>query len=284
MSKSLLLENTLSQQELEEIISMYQNNISLRQIAEKTKHSRSSLSPMLERLGVKTTFGNHYRKYFFDFDYFEKIDNSNKAYWLGFLYADGCIQKYVEGRGEQEFQLTLAQEDEEIIKKLKEDLKSTYPIRYDTSKNKKNKNHQVQVIYRLRSQKTVDDLKRLGCIENKSLILEFPTEEQVPKKFIWDFIRGYFDGDGSISSYNGEFHINIVGTENFIKELFKVIGKGSIFPDKRKDNSWYLTINGNLQIVDFCKFLYNDGKAERYLERKFKKYQELNNKYGESQG
>lgn len=54
------------------------------------------------------------------------------------------------------------------------------------------------VIQSLRSQKTVDDLKQLGCIERKSLILKFPTEEQVPFDLLHHFIRGYFDGDGSI--------------------------------------------------------------------------------------
>ena len=35
---------------------------------------------------------------------------------------------------------------------------------------------------------TVDDLKKLGCVEKKSLILKFPTEEQVPKEYIFDKI------------------------------------------------------------------------------------------------
>lgn len=61
---------------------------------------------MLERLGIKTTYGNHYRKYTFNFNFFEKIDNELKAYWLGFLYADGCIHK-INKYGEQELSLTL---------------------------------------------------------------------------------------------------------------------------------------------------------------------------------
>ena len=46
---------------------------------------------MLEDLDIKITYGNHYRKYFCDFDFFKTIDNELSAYWLGFMYADGCV-------------------------------------------------------------------------------------------------------------------------------------------------------------------------------------------------
>lgn len=264
--------DTLTQNEINEIVQMYQNNVSLREIERRTSHGRPAISKLLEELGVKTTSGNHYRKYFFNFDFFEKIDNELSAYWLGFMYADGCVlpqNKY----GEQEFKISINDTDLELLEKFKEDIKSTYPIRHDTSKGGS------QVIQSLRSQKTVNDLKKLGCIENKSLILQFPTEEQVPKKYMHHFIRGYFDGDGSISSYQRkegyklDYHINIVGTENFIKELYKFFNMGSVFPDKRKENSWYLGINGNLQIEQFYHILYDD--ATRYMERKYLKFQEL---------
>lgn len=70
----------LSQDEINTIIKMYQDNFSIRQISVIVKKDRASISKMLESLGVKTTKGNHYRKYFFDFDFFEKIDTEEKAY------------------------------------------------------------------------------------------------------------------------------------------------------------------------------------------------------------
>ena len=87
------------------------------------------------------------------------------------------------------------------------------------------------VILEQRSQKTVDDLKKLGCVENKSLILTFPSKEQVPEEFIYHFIRGYFDGDGSIckkeKSNCTNYSINIVGTESFIKSLSQYFNYGN---------------------------------------------------------
>lgn len=274
------LENTLSKEELEFIITNYQNGMSLRELERQTHHNRASLSKMLERLQIKTQTGNHYKYYHFNEKFFEQIDNELSAYWLGFLYADGCI--VTPQSGEQEFKLALAQQDEEVLINFKKDLNSTYPIREDSSRHIKNPNHQIQLIHSLRSQKTVNDLKKLGCLERKSLILNFPSENQVPKEFLPDFIRGYFDGDGSISKYNNEYHVNFVGTQQFIEKLYNYLQMGSIFPDKRKENSWYLTINGNQQIIKFYHKLYDN--STRYLLRKYLIFQELLTKYGEIQG
>lgn len=234
---------------------------------------------MLERLKIKTTVGNHYRKYFFDFDFFEKIDCELKAYWLGFIYADGCILSKNK-TGEQDISIQIAKRDIELLEKFKTDIKSTYPIREDKSKNRQNSNWQIQVIQCLRSQKTVDDLKRLGCAERKSLILEFPTEKQVPFKFVYDFIRGYFDGDGSITQYKNAFSISITGTKNFITTLSTYFIGGSVVQDKRKTNSWYFNLGGNLQVLQFYHLLY-DNKT-RYMRRKYDKFQLLVQKYSES--
>lgn len=132
----------------------------------------------------------------------------------------------------------------------------------------------------LTSQKTVDDLIKLGCKKQKSLILTFPTQQEVPDDLLRHFIRGYFDGDGSISSSQKgtytDYHLNIVGTENFILNLFLKMGtKGSCFPDKRKTNSWYLGIGGNQQLKEIYHFLY-DG-ATVFLERKYNKFKEIFN-------
>ena len=276
----LKLEDMLSQEELEQIITWYSvDNVSLRELEKKTGRSRPALSRMLERLGIKTTTGNHYRKYFFNFDYFSKIEEEKQAYWLGFLYADGSIES--KGQyGEQAFKIAIGEIDLELLEKFKIDIESTYPIRYD--EYKKTPNAQRQVIQCLRSQKTVDDLKKLGCFEKKSLILKFPTSEQVPPHLLPHFIRGYFDGDGSISCYKQHWQISFVGTEEFITSLYQIFQMGSVFPDKRKTNSWYLNIGGNLQVMKCYHYLYDE--ASRYMERKYQKFQPLLQKYGESQG
>ena len=270
----------LSQEEIDNIIDMYQSNISLREIEKRTHHGRPQITRMLEDLGVKTTKGNHYRKYFFDFDFFSVINSDLKAYWLGFLYADGSIS--TPRYGEQCFKLSLQSKDQEILEKMQQDFHSTYPLRFGNSKRLSTGEISQLVTLEQRSQKTVNDLKRLGCVERKSLILTFPEPNQVSPEYIYSFIRGYFDGDGSIGCYKGNYILNFTGTEQFIKKLALYFNGGSVFPDKRKINSWYFNLNGNLQIIQAYHLLYDN--AQRYLLRKYNKFQELLSKYPEREG
>jgi agmatine/peptidylarginine deiminase len=106
MGKEHYLENTLPQEMIEKIIRMYKENVSIRKISEQTHVSRAALSRMLERLSIKTTYGNHYKYNTLNENFFNKIDSDKKAYWLGFLYADGCI--ITPQHGEQEVKLALA--------------------------------------------------------------------------------------------------------------------------------------------------------------------------------
>ena len=63
-----------------------------------------------------------------------------------------------------------------------------------------------------------NDLIKQGCVPNKSLILTFPNKYQVPKNLINHFIRGYFDGDGSIYEYSKTHagSISFIGTESVL--------------------------------------------------------------------
>ena len=58
-----------------------------------------------------------------------------------------------------------------------------------------------------------NDLINLGCIPNKSLILLPP---KLKDEFISHFIRGYFDGDGSIGKYKNRYKITFLGTNDLL--------------------------------------------------------------------
>lgn len=270
--------NHVSQETKDNIIKDYQNNVSIRKLELRYDVARQSISNFLTEVGVKTTTGNCYRKYFHDEDFFETIDSEKKAYWLGFMYADGYIVSN-EGRyGQEKMGITISTRDIELLEKFKRDIQATNPIT-DVSKATSPLSRIL-----LTSQKTVDDLTRQGCLKQKSLILQFPTTEQVPTHLLHHFLRGYFDGDGSIASYTREnytsYLVNIVGTKNFILNIVVLLeGRGSYFPDKRKTNSWYFALGGNLQVIDFFNYLYKD--ATIYMDRKYNKFQELITKYTE---
>ena len=225
----------VNQQIQKQIIDAYKNNISLREIEKQFNVTRSTVSKFLTENGIKTTTGNHYRKYFHDFDFFEIINTEEKAYWLGFMYADGYIVNNENRYGEDSFGLALSEDSLDSIQKFKKSLKATNPIRYDNSK----KPGQRQVKLVMSSQKTVNDLMDKGVVKQKSLILQPPTE--VPENLICHFIRGFFDGDGSLAKHEHKnckhisFQINFTTTYKMAKWLLDIFQIGSIFPEKRRD-------------------------------------------------
>ena len=215
------------------------------------------------------------KKHNYDDSFFEKIDTEEKAYWLGFLYADGAVQKKevvgssVNAKRKMSYkvELQLAQIDKEHLEKFCKIIGSTMTKKENKLGEKKFVSYRTTIS----SKKIVEDLIRLGCVPKKSLILKFPTEEQVPKKFIWDFLRGYFDGDGC---FCGAFIL--LGTEEFLEEVLKLFEE-NIKNYKRTK----LSFAGKARTFrktgpDFVIFIKNKFYQEKkiFLERKKHKIEE----------
>lgn len=246
---------------------LYAQGKSLRNIANQLGIDRKKISKKFKEDGIiiRDPNKNHIRKAKrfkkVDESIFEQIDTEEKAYWLGFLYADG----YVNNKG---VELTLKESDYEHIVKFKSFMHSEHKISY----KKSTKSYRIAIC----SEKIASDLNKLGCTQCKSLTLKFPTEEQVPKELIHHFMRGYFDGDGSITvNSEKKFYVmSVLGTSDFLdkyeKILLDAIKKDK--PNKRTHNGQALGIQygGKLQIKKIYNFLYRD--ATIYLDRKYNKF------------
>lgn len=266
----------LNDGQIQSIVQDYQNNKSMRQIEKDYGVTRQSVATYLEKIGVKTTKGNHHRKYTHQYEFFENIDTEEKAYWLGFMFADGYIVDYSNKYGEDKFGITLHSKDKETLEQFKKSIQSTNPIT-DVSSN----GRQLHRIL-MSSQKTVDDLISHGCFKQKSLILKPPTG--IPKELIHHFIRGFFDGDGSIFWNKSEFekhntwltpsfNICITSTKEMIEWIINQVGIGKISKEERRTKTWYYRQSGNDKVKQFCDYIYKD--ATIFMKRKYQLYQEL---------
>ena len=132
--------------------------------------------------------------YSFDNTFFKKIDTEEKAYVLGFFFADGY-------NSETQLEFSQIEQDEDILVKINNALKSDIPLY-----SYKNSSGNIKKVLRISSREMCKDISLLGGIKNKSLILQFPT--CVPDSLIHHCIRGYFDGDGCI--WNGKRKKSIV--------------------------------------------------------------------------
>lgn len=138
-------------------------------------------------------------EYNYNEKFFEKIDDEHKAYWLGFLYADGYIEPIYRKDKIKAFRIEigLSIKDKNHLEKFLIDIDSNAPISY--RKQMLGEKEYLSCRVRINNTKICKDLMRLGCTTRKSLTLEFPSENILPSKYLKDFIRGYFDGDGCIS-------------------------------------------------------------------------------------
>lgn len=256
---------------ISEIIELYSSGLGCYKIAEKYKCSSSSINNLLKKNGVYTKKNpNDYRKFKFNENYFEKIDSENKAYFLGLIYSDGCISRTT-------LRISLQDNDGYILDKLLKDVGSNSKL-YNIKKRKNT--HQNQKLIVLSSKKMIHDLEKLGVSPKKSLVLEFPNKKQVPEEHFNHFIRGVFDGDGSVFSYertiNGKKYIesgvSIISSNDFIFQLYNHLNYGRIYHTNHNKNS-FISFKEKNEIEKILDYLYRDSTI--FLKRKYEKSQKI---------
>lgn len=260
-----------SSEKTKEIVRLYQSNCTLSQIAKKLRPlSREKVKLILQENGIslrRTTTKKINEKYF------DVIDTPNKAYFLGMLFADGCVYE-MNGRIAG-FRITLKKSDriivDEFAKSIESDYKVSDLIRSDC---------EDQVSTAITNFHLAKRLNELGCTPRKSLTAKFPT---LPDSMLPHFIRGYYDGDGSISSSHKHYVYPCVTMcaslefSNHISELFKTLGITSHVYFCR--NIWKIAFykRNAMKLLDY---IYTPGefclprKHNRYLF--FKQYYDHN--------
>jgi DNA-binding transcriptional regulator WhiA len=201
------------------------------------------------------------RIYNFDHNYFTKIDTPNKAYILGFLYADGCINKK-----QTEMIIKIHNSDIEILNIIKKEMKSEHPIKII-----KQKDREDQVRFGISSIKLCKDLSMFGLFPSKTFNIEFP---KIIDNLNRHFIRGYFDGDGSISKIKNRNSYTVTiftASEMFMKSLRQILYDNKIETNLYKRNNGYAIQFSRRELVDrFFHFIYQD--ADIFLKRKKYKF------------
>lgn len=266
--------------ETELMIRMYNEGETYSSIAKIIHTKANKISTYLKSLGYgvrpKNTLKNHEylsasRKNKLNERFFEVINTESKAYWLGFLYADGYVCKRHDKNGKEKggaVELSLQSRDKYHIQNFLDDIESTAPI--TDKKVKLNGKDYFANRACISSIRMVNDLIHHGCFENKSLILQPPTT--VPKNLIPHFIRGYFDGDGCVCFYPERYGYvySILGTKEFLE--FVVRETGVLSYDIRSFETkkcFELQIYSKKSVEIFHNYIYANKSI--YLERKYQK-------------
>jgi hypothetical protein len=194
---------------------------------------------------------------------FNKIDSEEKAYWLGFIYADGYVSD------KNSFEVSLSLKDITHLEKLGKFL--NIGVKKDSFRCR----------IGINNKQLVEALKNHGVVPRKSLVLKFPTHLKTP--LINSFVRGYFDGDGCIyygtkDNTASSMAVSIIGTLNMLQAIeIQSNIKCNYQHDKRHHPDCFsFRINKTIDILKFMEYLYKDSTI--HLDRKYKKYCRLKQK------
>lgn len=203
------------------------------------------------------------RKFSLREDYFD-IQSPNMAYILGILASDGTVRKNTN-----EIKLTLSSVDKDFLVKLQREVGGR-PIKiYETQKGFSN------ATWSFSSRHIKDVLGQYNIVPCKTNTFKFPLK--LEKQYWRDFIRGYFDGDGCISTAGPNAIRFQIGskTRDVLEQIIEFfsefnIDKPSIY--KRQDGFYYFQYSST-STRQIYSVLYYDGCL--HLPRKKKKYEEI---------
>ncbi len=256
------MEYKINYEELDIIVSLYyKEQLNLKEIAELYNVGHSTIERFLKRNNyVLKTSGTHKNGLSFNKEYFKEIDSSNKAYYLGLLYADGALFK-----DNYAVSLTLKDDDSYIIEEFKQELNYTGRVKHLNTKSEQHSNISYIQLY---SKEFYYNCLAKGLKDRKSNCLLFPDNNILSDQYLYDFIRGYFDGDGCVHFIpdRGCLRVNIVGTFEFLTSLQNIfvdtLGFSKVkIVQKSINNNFSLQINRNEDIHCFYKKLYMNEKC-----------------------
>lgn len=245
------------------IVQRYQSGENALVIAKSLAVAEQTIRNVLKRGGARMRSVSHARRiYSCDHHFFDRIDTESKAYFLGFLAADGGIVKNT-------LRVVLSPKDECVLRAFKHALSSDHPIKRYRSRTAKGGQNGYFVYYTIISPEMVAALAKHGLNERKTFTLRWPTT--IPPPLLRHYLRGYSDGDGSFVArrfkdrpqWSPAYGWSITSSEDFVigcrEYLAKEHGFGRVKPiAHRTSDVKILRYSGNRQVARLADLLYRD--------------------------
>lgn len=243
---------------------------SCKTIAKRMGISKRELEEIKKCLNINSKRKRHY---LFNESYFHNIDSGTKAYFLGLIAADGYID-------DSRNLFVLTSINSEVLYKLLEEMNAEgIELSRDDGSYK---NSGACYSIRISSKELVKDLMSHGIYHNKSTT--YGNIPIISAAFLWDYLRGYIDGDGSVTfSYKTfivkskkyvypNLSVSIIATQSFIDAVVKVFEiKGFSIQPSHTEGMFYLRISKKEELLRMYPLLYNE-KSKVYFQRKKDKW------------
>ncbi len=271
----------LTEKQQEEIVKMYQQGMSLRAIAGKSTISYGTARRLLQQKGIELrprieAVNKTLTRYKHDETFFDVIDTEEKAYWIGFIMADGHVE-HPDNTDLYVLHLGLKLSDRGHITKLKASLKSSHQTY----------NYKLAIL-RLHSKGLCKALIRHGVVPRKSY--EELVPPQMPNELLRHFWRGYFDGDGSLCIANNgkrkdgsvrkQWCLNLLGSRSLLESFINwawshglLVRRPTLHSTNPNCKTLEVKPRRKTEVIGITQVMYEGASV--YLDRKMEKYLQL---------
>ena len=267
------------EREINNIKRMYlDEHKSPKEIGEFYGAARHQVNYILQKYGIQRSISEVKRKYEINEHFFDKIDTRNKAYVLGFLYADGY-----NNRINNTIVLSLNRKDEEVLLKIRGAVDSNKPLyHHDYIHSDGVERHMSELTFA--SKHMCEQLEKWGMTQAKTFTIDFP--DFLSDDLVSHFIRGYFDGDGCVSETKDltrrpgvKCPITMMSSMQLCMHMQEYLLKNQNIDFKVNHPTGHSELNGIIRssskenIIKFINYIYKD--ADLYMKRKHSKCLEI---------
>ena len=261
----------------EEITKLYQEGKTAKEISSLLgfKYSQPVYN-YFKKMGWERTGKTGKRIYKVNENFFKCINTEEKAYILGFICADGHIER-------DRLDITVSIKDRDILEKIRCAMHSNHPIKEVQRINpykKTGRKTLTLVELMIGSVKLVKPLFNKGLTTNKTYTLNGDILKYIPKYLMRDFLRGYFDGDGNVffgRRYNSgyKYNINICGNKDFLLKSFQTYfpSNNKLYKDLYSKQCYVWKISQRDKVRDFMYYLYYNSSIS--LQRKYDEFRKI---------
>lgn len=234
----------------------------LKSLASEFNVQPQAIRNLLRKMNVEI-INKKIRNYPRNSNYFTNIDSSEKAYWLGFMYADGTVSSKTNT-------IALGLKDQEHVEKFKQAI-GAYNNKISVVTDNRFSQPCIMYDFSIRDSQLHDDLIAWGCVSNKSYVEELRMPN-INSEYIWDFLRGFFDGDGCItwSKNNNRYTISWTGNKYFLQDIRKLCQKDkvSIEQNVKSKITYQFRLSGQQDVLRILTNMYKNATIDTVLERK----------------
>lgn len=200
------------------------------------------------------------------------IDSVEKAYILGVIITDGCIDTKAN-------KIEIDSVDEDMISFIStivgKDYKTYYPSKYNIKSTIKRRQPIHRIVFH--NPQLITELSRFGVVDKKSKIIQPPSFQEGEYNFLPYVIRGIIDGNGWIRKDGQEFYIcsasynfiiwikNMLETRLYMQDI-NITQNTTVLENGKNSNLWYArtSLHKNIQLLKYIVYDRPFGMQRKY--------------------